>query len=82
MSYFEQLPEISWNIGVFSKIDDIKVELKRAIFESILTKSKVIEGADNDDEEEPNLSKVPGGSEPSEKAQTGDFEESYSSVTF
>lgn len=44
LSYFEELPKISWNIGVFSKIDDIKVELKRAIFESILTKSKVIDG--------------------------------------
>jgi PAS domain S-box-containing protein len=44
LSYFESFESKDWHLGVFSRIDDIKVETKRAIFESILIKSKAIDG--------------------------------------
>ena len=44
LSYFEEIENLGWFVGGFSKLDNIKNETKRAIFESILTKSKVING--------------------------------------
>lgn len=44
LSYFEKIDSLGWYLGAFSKIDNIKLETKRAIFESVLTKSKAING--------------------------------------
>ena len=50
---------------------------------TFLTAERVIEGSTRKTKEsEPNLGKLPGGSEPSEEAQEGDLDASYSGVTF
>ena len=44
LSYFEEISEQKIFIGAFSNINDMKTEIKKAIFESILMKSKSIDG--------------------------------------
>lgn len=45
--------------------------------QDFLTRDKVIKGADKDPKNQPNLGKLPGGSEPSKEAQVGDIVQSY-----
>lgn len=48
-----------------------------------LTKEKVIQGSDDDaDDDTKNLGKVPGGKEPTKTAQEGDFNETYEETIF
>ena len=47
-----------------------------------LGKEKVIAGTENTDESEPNISSVAGGSEPTDTAKEGDFEQTYDNTVF
>lgn len=42
LSYFEEIPQLGWHIGAFSKVDDMKDLLKESIIKSLFKKSKAL----------------------------------------